>query len=333
MAASVDTRDRVLIYLPLAAMGIALLWDWILLLHGYTRDYDVELWFYSAQRLVEGHLQWTTEFEENKLLVNQFLFYIPAWLDSIRAWQLLNLAAGLAGACAIYHLVRSIFSASRGFSRDLGHYTGLYSGAFTLYLTACFAQDQTTSFATSLSMVAAALCQLALQPAAKHKAALTVLAGSIASIAVGVRPHLLLFVAIIPAWLMVAAQLEQLAKIDHRAVIKRLLWWNMLLAALLLGVNVLPYAVAGELDAFLAGMSILVQSPVKAGIASMLLHELGAVLKRDALYILLFLLHGVCVSCILLRGIPPPHDFQGDRLRSCCAGRGGAGFGPSHHLG
>lgn len=286
-------NKRLLLRLPLLVMGAAILWDWTVHLY-YTTTYDLGLFMYAGQRLVEGRLQWTAEFEENKLLIVQLLFYLPALLDSVRVWQLMSMASALGGAYAVHFLVRGALAPARGFPQHLGHEAGLYAGALMLFLVSCYPIDQINPMAASLAMMAAALCwHVCRQAGMNGKAVAAFLASCLcASIALGIRPHLVFFVGAIPAWALMSAQLEQGRGIDWLAAVRFFLAWNALTLFFLLAVNLLPYAIADELPAFFAGIAMLRMEWRDQSLAEALWTQAASILTKDALQLLAFLLCG-----------------------------------------
>ena len=271
-------RAAFLIYLPALIIALAVLWDWVVRLWNWTpqpllQHVDLVHYMYFGQRLVEGQLLWTAEYND-RLPVDQFLFWLPAKLNSFMVWHLMSIGACLLGAWAAYTLTRDIFSPDRGlprgFPQNLGRYAGLYSGVLTLYLFAVLAEhnngglNQINVLPVSLALTAVVLTKSCLKrPRARLNMALSfALACLCASVAVGIRPHLVIFVALIPAWAAIAARLDGKsggggAMANRKAAAKFFLLWNLNLTLLFLCVNALPYIIAGEQSAFAAGMAML----------------------------------------------------------------------------
>ena len=267
--------------LPVLIIALAVLWDWALRLswEGWNGNEDISIFIYLGQRLSEGVLHWTQEFDENKPLVYQFLFYIPAllgnWFNPYKVWHLMSMGACLIGAWCVYLILRDVFSAARGFGPKVGHYAGLYGSVFTLYLlsTTVFVPHHVNALAVSMALAAVVLTKhclnLIFESSRKpfSKAVLFLLACFCASIAVGVRTYLIIFLALIPAWLTISAQLDKPgSKLDYRAAAIIFLSWNACVALMTLGINVLPYILAGEWSSFTAGLEILTQQYAPYGL-------------------------------------------------------------------
>lgn len=297
-----DRRARLLLRLPLLLMGAAILWDWTVHLY-HTTTYDLGLFIYAGQRLVDGHLQWTAEFEENKLLIVQLLFYLPAMLGSVKAWQLMSMASALGGAYAVHCLVRGLLSPARGFPQALGHEAGLYAGALMLFLVSCYPIDQINPMAVSLAMMAAALCWHGCRQTGMTGRAVAAFLASCfcASVALGIRPHLVFFVGATPAWALMSAQLEQGRGIGWLAAVRFCLAWNALTLLFLLAVNLLPYVLAGELPAFFAGIAMLGMEWRAQSLAEALWTQAASMLTKDALQTLAFLLCGGLAAVLARR--------------------------------
>ena len=220
---SAEWRAAVLAHLPALIIGLAVLWHWVVILWDwaplplkhYRPHWDIIHYMYFGQRLVEGSLLWTSEYND-RLPVDQFLFWLPAKFNSVEVWLSISIAACLAGAWAVYAILRDVFSPDRGFPLKLGHYAGLYGGVFTLYLFAALDVDrhggihQINILPMSLALLAAVLTKRCVGSRALGvKMALAFIAACFcASVAVGIRPYFVLFVGLIPAWVFIAAQLD-----------------------------------------------------------------------------------------------------------------------------
>ena len=247
---------------------------------GWNGNEDVSIFLYTGQRLADGVLNWTQgSFDETKLLVNQFLFFLPGLLSSYKVWHLLSMGAHLIGAYAVYCLMRRTFASARGLAPEAGHYAGIYGGVLILYL---FSADWVEPFHVNSLTVCMALGAAALtrrgasQPRRGGKAAaLFTLACFCGSVAVGIRPYLAAFVVLIPAWASIARQLDEgRSRLDYRAVAGIFILWNLCLGLFLLAVNVLPYILTGQLDSFLAGVQVIGQRFAPSGL-EWTLHILG----------------------------------------------------------
>ena len=269
--------------LPALIIALAVLWDWALRLswEGWNGHNDISVFVFTGQRLVEGLLNWTEVFYDNKLLVNQFLFY-PAgllgnWFNPYKVWHLTSMAGCLVGAWAVYIILRDVFSPQRGFAHHVGQYAGIYGAAFTLYLFSAAAYDgphHINALAVSMALAAAALVQCHVGRASEAGARVGFKAASVlllsclcASLAVGIRPYLLVFVGVIPAYAAIAAQLASgHGRIDWRAAAKLFIAWNAGVALMTLAINVLPFVLAGEWHSFTAGLEVLAQQVAPSGL-------------------------------------------------------------------
>ena len=231
---------KTLPYLPLLILGAAILWDWAMTFDS-RRHVDIVTFMYMGQRLVEGMLLWTRELEENKLPVVQFLFYLPALLESFSVWRLMSMALCLCGAWAVYALLRDIFRAD-----GLGHHAGLWGAVFMLYLFSVPYEGIGFINPPAASLL---LCALAmLRRFCKRGGRVVFLTACFcASVAVGIRPYYLLLTAIMPLWAALHGRMRVF------------LLWNAGCCLFGATVNALPYLVIGDLEALLAGLSFASQ--------------------------------------------------------------------------
>ena len=301
MQASAGRRDAVFAHVPALIIGLAVLWDWVVQLNVHDWDGDINHLMYYGQRLLDGDLQWTLEFHD-KLTVAQFLFWLPAKLDSFRAWQLMCMGACLIGGYSVYILLRGVFSSANGYAKRTGHYAGLYGGVFTLYLFSVLPGniDHLNSLPTSLGLAAVALARhYATQSANNAKAVAVFLAGCLfASLAAGVRPYLAVFIGLIPVWASIATQLSRGGKVNYVSVGRFFLAWNACVALLLFCVEVLPYIVVGELGSFISGVETLRQNLKPISGEVFLMRQIAVLASMDPIAILLTF--SWCVFAILL---------------------------------
>ncbi|MGI9250101.1 MAG: hypothetical protein ACR2PR_02740 [Pseudohongiellaceae bacterium] len=305
-------NQPILVYLPLFLISLAVLWDWVMQLYAWNQVWDVHHFMYFGQRLVEGELHWTKGFVD-KLPVNQFLFWLPAYLGSFRVWLLMSIGACLLGAYAVYVIVADIFSPARGFPERSGHYTALYSSVLVLYLFSSIPSgiDHINPLVVSAVLVALALFRVSYkQPERRLKMALALVASCFcASLAIGLRPYFLLSVSIIPLWTSIVVQLEDSSrKVNYVFAAKCFIYWNLGVLFFLLCVNVLPYVVTGELESFIAGVQFLSEEFAPQSALETLLTQLTSFAELDLFSILLFCLWGVLAFFLIksLAGFPRP---------------------------
>ena len=317
-------------YIPICIIGAVILWDWTVQLYTWHGSIDVDIFMYAGLRLTEGMLMWTREFEENKLPVVQFLFYIPVLLDSVRAWQLFSMGVSLTGACAVYAVVRSVFSTARGFTGNLGHYTGLYGALFTLYLFSAISGKihHIGPLAASLVMFSMLLLRHACRQGAGaairnfhiKPVLLLLLSCLCGSLAVGIRPYLLFAVGLIPLWATMSVQMEN-GKIDCAAAAKICILWNLCVALFVFGVNALPYIAAGELETFIDGLEMTAGYTLSESAWRILLEQIMAFGRMDVISVALFL------SSLAFAVYYPMFFLGGDAKARCvlygCGGGGG----------
>ena len=265
--AKIGDHDAAFAYWPAVIIGLAVLWDWVARLNSFGWDWDITHYMYYGQRLTQGELLWTSEFGD-KLLALQFLFWLPATLDSFRVWQLMSMGACVAGGYAVYTILRDVFSSATRLPRRSGHYAGLYGGVATLYLFSVLPGgiDHINALPISMALVAAALARRAFQDSGEGVKTVSMFLASCfcASLAAGLRPYLVVLLGLVPIWVSIVARLEsRTGKPGYIAIAKFFILWNACVASFTLLVNVLPYTVIGEWDAFIAGIGMLTQDITK----------------------------------------------------------------------
>ena len=300
--------DVVFAVLPTLIIVLAVLWDWAtrLLSDGWHENSDVSIFMFVGQRLLEGILNWTQVFYETKPLIVQFLFAFPALFNSYNVWYLMSMGFCLIGAYSVYAIMRDMFSEARGFSRNTGRYAGIYGGVFTLYLfSVAYWPHHINASAVSMALIAAVLTKRYLTTAhsgEKRKTAILFLACFCASVAVGLRPYLLVFVGLIPLWISISAQLNgENGRIKYRSTVWFAFVWNACVGLFALSVNVLPYIVTGEWASFTAGIEMMDQRIALYG-WEWILSELTVVYNKLGLFSTLLFFSWAAFLILFLTG-------------------------------
>ena len=278
------------IYGPCCLVAGMAAWVWVVEFGGWNWWGDADHYMYFGQRLAAGHLPWTgSEGYNDRLLAAQFPFVLAGHFGNFRVYQLTAAACILSGCGALYYLARQIFSEGRGFAPGVGHWIGLYGGALMAYMLMSGLHPlMYNPMVIGLALAALGLCRFSVRP--RHSrasgspgkngikqglsfwipafAGMTravrwtpfILGALLGSLAVGIRPYLLLFVALIPLWCALAARGERDGGgLDWRGAAGLFLLWNLLAGLFGVLANVAPYLVAGETDALRAGIALLGQ--------------------------------------------------------------------------
>ncbi|WP_298922077.1 hypothetical protein [uncultured Roseobacter sp.] len=232
-------------------------------------DWDINHMMYFGQRLLAGELHWTVEFDD-KLPVNQFLFFIPAALDSFRVWQGLSLIAMAGGAWAVWWIIRELL---RPLPQLPGQIVGLCTqiGAVATLAGFAFSPGGITHInplAASAGIGAIALLMAAFRTGRdgeKPRIWLFVLSAVCASIAIGIRPYFLLALCASAFWVTLRCRTSSQGRVV--AVISAAAW---VATVGLMGVltNVLPYVLIGEMQVFWDGLSVLRQELIPQSVLS-----------------------------------------------------------------
>ena len=292
-------------HLPLFAFALAILWDWTAQLTASRWPPDIYHFMYFGQRLAQGTLHWTMEFDD-KLPVVQFLFYIPNLFHSFAVWYLMSMGVSLLGAYAVHTLARDVFSSAKGLPEGFGRSMGLYCGALTLYLFSAVVGGigHINVWAVSALLTAAALLRYACRrPAADAKTVSAFTAACFcASLAVGIRPYLAILVGLMPVWILMTRHLdEQRAGRGWIPSLRLFLGWNLTVFLFLAGVNVLPYVITGQMDSFIAGVSMLNRELNPSDPLDVVLGQVGFLASPANLFLTLLFLMWLAFVCFYLK--------------------------------
>lgn len=220
-------------------------------------DWDVDHFMYFGQRLLAGQFHWTLEFDD-KLPVLQFLFALPAAFDSISVWRGMSLTFQVLGALSVSFVVNDVLARHSDLARpERGRHAAL-AGLVFLGFNAWFPGGihQINATAASMSAIAMAVAVLSLRNniSGGRRLAFLLFSALAASIAIGIRPYLLIPLIAALSWIFLRE-----AQGVSRAL-GRTATWIACVGLFGLAVNALPYLLIGQVDAFEAGMSMLTQT-------------------------------------------------------------------------
>ncbi|WP_448578197.1 hypothetical protein [Thermaurantiacus sp.] len=246
--------------------------------------WDIEHFLYFGRRLIAGELHWTGSFDD-KLPVVQFIFALPGVFDStavsMAVWLAVSACFVLLGAWACYVLVEDALRADPNLTRDERVLPAAFAAMSMVYLCSFLPAGLRHVNTAAAGAAVASIALLAIACRARGPglpAWLPLLASALlASIAIGIRPYLL------PP--LLAAPLWALARVPDQPRLRGLAvgWvvWTAATAIFGLIVNVLPYVVTGQLEAFLAGMRLLSQELRPRNMAGTLEHAFSTFRELD----------------------------------------------------
>lgn len=260
-----------------------------------TQGWDIYQLMYTGQRLLEGELSWTVEYFD-KLLINQFLFILPAFFGTIKAWFIISFLFIIFASYACFILVTDVLSYNPKISIQNRKISAIVAAISTLYLCSVLGPLQNlNAVAASCSVISLALLLKSSFRCENKKIYIFsfFLSALFASICIGVRPFFL-FALTLSAILLLLPLLKNFFGIKRTLLISLL--WVALVGIFGLLTNMVPYLIIGRMDAFFAGMSMLNQVPPPSGIFKILYNIIIDISKKPALAILIIVLS--CASSI-----------------------------------
>ena len=282
------------LFFVIVACLILLVSDW-LSEFTVTEGWDIYQLMYSGQRLIEGELSWTVEYLD-KLLITQFLFFLPAFFGTIKVWFIISAFFVILGSYACFVLVDDVLSTNPNISIKNRKNSAIVAAISTLYLFSVLGPLQNLNAVPASSALISLSLLLKSSFSRENKKVYIpsfFLSALFASICIGVRPFFL-FALILSAILLLLPLLKNFFGINRTLLISLL--WVTLVGIFGLLTNMFPYIIIGRMDVFFAGMSMLTQVPPPSGIIKILYNIIIDISKNPALAILIIVLS--CASSI-----------------------------------
>jgi len=263
----------------------------------FSWGWDIEHMLYFGNRLLEGELHWTVEFDD-KLPVVQILFAIPAIFNSIRVWQIISLVSILSCCISIYLLQIAftreyISELTKRKAHFLAFNTAALVGLSFAYLPGGISHINpiAASFAAiSIAFVNAAQ-RASFIPSVRFYG--NFVAGSFfASLAIGIRPYYIYPLVLLGAWIASKHCFRLIERSNGKTKNKFFKTktfflltgaWLVSLGAFGLTVNVLPFILTDRLDALVSGLQMLAQKLNPQEISAILKRQSGQI--RDDTYL------------------------------------------------
>ena len=270
--------------------GIFLFTRWTLQFIG-TDGWDIYHFMYAGQRLLEGELAWTEEYVD-KLLVVQILFVIPALFGTIKAWFLLSAVFIALGAWSCFILVNYILSEVPNFSTKNRKFASICASVSSVYLFSVLPGGlmHVNATSSSLAVLSFALLFKSFSISKSSKIALMpfFLSALSASISIGIRPFFLVSIVVTVALLMASSSRPWTG---HKGMLAIFGFWIILVGIFGISVNLIPYFVIGDMNAFWAGVSMLSQVPPTGKITSIIGNIIYDVWRQPLFTIFLIFLY------------------------------------------
>ena len=247
------------LYFIITASGIFLISVWFAQF-SQIDGWDIFHFMYSGQRFLEGELNWTVEYLD-KLLISQIIFIIPAFFESIQVWYLISAITAIIGAWSCFILVDHVLSNNSDIllkDRKLASYISACSVIY-LYSVLPSGLMNVNVMSSSAAILSLALFTLSSDVSKKStfkKYTLFLLSTLSASISIGIRPYFL-FALIITITLF--SIFKSKPWFGYKGVLVQSALWVFGVGIFGLLINLFPYFVIGDVDAFIAGMSLLSQ--------------------------------------------------------------------------
>lgn len=309
--------------LPLTILGLLLVFALISLaeLRSTNWDWDIDHRMYFGSRLLHGELIWTREYDD-KLPLMQFLFAIPALARSVRVWQLMSLAMVLSAAYGIFLWLDSglkrVWKLTAGQSTRIALVTAcLYPYLIAVLPGSISHHNSATASIFTLGMIAS----LPALNSSHSKLAIWspwtmryCIAALLMASAISLRPYYLLPGLLAAPW-QTARDLVQIdrplqAWTATKAMVLRSTQWAGTIALIGLLLNVLPYALSGNISAFRNGLMLLSQDTLPFQLGSMLKIQASYIFESRFLVFFAFALPPLLSIGILTQIFQRRHNFK-----------------------
>jgi len=248
---------------------------------------DLDYLMYVADQWLSGSPPWINEFDD-KLPFTYLFFLLPALVGSIRIFQVESMLLILAGSASIAYLAISRIAVHGPFRPVLIGQIGWFSfSLFSYGLAFCGSSiNAINGLSASLFSMAAAILLFAFAPPRSNNTRTTLalmLAALIAAASVSLRPYYLLAAQVLIVWVFLASK-----KLELIRLLKAIVAWNLLLFIAGMLLNAFPYLLTGNLEAFLAGISLLSQNLIPAYLPEVLKRQFYSFLALPDLVFLAF---------------------------------------------
>lgn len=261
-------------------------------------DWDIDHEMYYGQALLRGELLWTKEFHD-KLPVEQYLFAIPAALETVTAWRVVSVIFASLFVALLYRNSAALFGSS-GFNTQNARRVSLIGSALFIFFIAFLPGGIThINVVAASSAGSAIICFFLLFRKVRERvgAVVVVLSGAFfATIAISVRPYFL--PALVVVWTLLFVHFLR-SNHFYRGPQKMAIGLSSSLAIATFGFggNLIPYLVSGNLGAFREGLGLLLSglNPHPPAMAFMSFAQSGL---SQALISVWFL--GMLVLCLVL---------------------------------
>ena len=266
------------------------------------QSWDLDHFMYSGQRLLKGDLLWTVEYDD-KLLITQFFFILPALYESEFVWVLLSAVFIIFGAWACFNLVDNVISKSP--SVDFTERKSLASTAAILmvflFLFLPGGIYQINAVSASFSVISLALIVRSLPSKKESLKIMPFFISAIsASISIGIRPYFFLSL-IIGVSLLIMNRSKSLFGRDGAFNI--IFLWIFIIGIFGVLVNVVPYIIIGDLNAFYAGMFIIFNDLNLQTLSYMINNMVSTIYHQTPFIILLFIISFVSIIYALYSSV------------------------------
>lgn len=221
-------------------------------------DWDIDHEMYYGQALLRGELLWTKEFHD-KLPVVQYLFAIPAALETVTAWRVVSVIFASLFVALLYRNSAALFGSS-GFNTQNARRVSLIGSALFIFFIAFLPGGIThINVVAASSAGSAIICFFLLfREAREHLGVVgVVLAGAFfTTIAISVRPYFL--PSLVVVWILLFIHFfrsNHFYRVPQKTAIG--LASSVAIVAFGFGGNLIPYLVVGKLEAFREGLGLL----------------------------------------------------------------------------
>lgn len=227
-------------------------------------DWDIDQFMYSGSRLINGELAWTKEFDDKSPVI-QYLFSIPAAFKSTGMWVSMTVIVTLIAVRLTYLLlVELVQSYSVKIDRKDAGSISFFCISFYLALLVCIFGSIIHINAICSSLTLITICLLYNDQSkmnVKNKSIEFILSSICASIAISLRPYMLVPILLIPAWSALRAnkniQREKIGSATNiLSIIRYSVIWILITCIIIFIINVIPYILTNNINSFLSTIKL-----------------------------------------------------------------------------
>ena len=288
---------------------------------GDSYDWDVDHEMYFGSRLLRGELLYTQEYHE-KFPVVQYLFALPAFFQSISVWVLFSSLTAIIAAFSMYMVLRVVILEDwPSLERRNANSIALFASTFYLFFVSTVIPGSlylinTIAANTALiSVVLLLYCSKCSHTQTRNIAFAFIISAMLAAISISIRPYLAPSLVMLGIWMPLRRNIL-LNKHENEATnivfthgnpvktIKKVAIyagiWALLLIIAGAAINIFPYVLSSNFDAFYDGIIYNSQKLIPRPYQEIIASQLRVLIGMGNTTFTLFALALIVPACVLI---------------------------------